>query len=166
MYSADVSDYPAYREALKQVFDEFETYIRPIGTEPISWGVRTGSGLRKSRGAWIRWAGHKRLALVENERADGLMGAISGWGATKFVDWVPQDLSAFVIAKTQREIGPLETIDHPSGEKSIYDLQQIVRQGIAEEERKRETDKAKGEHDEQMRKMAEQFAKDHPDWAP
>jgi hypothetical protein len=80
---------------------------------------------------------------------------------------VPDNLRAFVIAKTEREFGPLETMDHPSGEKSIHDLQQIIREGIAEQERKRAAEeKAKREHDEQMRKMGEQFAKDHPVLAP
>jgi hypothetical protein len=169
-YSAEVADITAYRDALRQVFDDFKTYVRPIGSDKVSYGVRTGSGLRRTRGAWIRWAGKKRLALIKTERADNLLGAIGGWSDPKFVDWVPENMWDFVIAKTQREFGPLETMDHPSGEKSIYDLQQIVREGIAEQQRKDEAEKkAKREHDERderMRKAAKQFFKDHPVGVP
>ena len=82
--------------------------------------------MQRTRGAWIRWAGKPRLALIKTERADNLAGAIGGWSDPKFVAWVPDNLRAFVIAKTEREFGPLETMDHPSGEKSIHDLQQIT----------------------------------------
>lgn len=75
-YNEDIANPTTYRAALKQLFDDFVTFVRPIRVkremESRTGGVPVGWDDRPDRAVWVQSkAGRRRLWLVKDEIRDG-----------------------------------------------------------------------------------------------
>jgi hypothetical protein len=98
-YDVEYTSESAYVETLKKTFKDFKKYVRPVGARAQGF-----PGLTPHRRAvWMNAYGRTRLAVIADETSVS--------GKIFFAYWIPEDMEAFVIAKTKRLYGTVETID-------------------------------------------------------
>ena len=108
-YNEHVANPATYRAALKQLFDDFVTFVRPIGvkreTESRTGGAPAGRDEQPNRAVWVQSTAGRRLWLVKDEFRDGER-------LPTFVGVVPDArVSAEVARDIQRRGEAPETVD-------------------------------------------------------
>ena len=109
-YDYEFTNVLAYRETLNKIFEEFKSLVRPIGRE--SFGNEAMSSETTTRGEWVVGLGGKKELFV-SRKVEVLYPPTNGGLDSETLQPVPDDIKSFVIAKTEREFGKVETIISP-----------------------------------------------------
>jgi hypothetical protein len=110
-YDYDYTNEDVYRSALVTLFQQFKDFVRPIGSTDASVGGIEGFGesvFIDRKAVYMNAYGKVRLALVKLTTVKGIFNDGS---ELNFDKWVPDQIAPWVVEKSERKYGKVQTID-------------------------------------------------------
>jgi hypothetical protein len=158
-YDVEYTTETAYTVALKQLFSEFKTFVRPIGVNHPADKLGGTSTTTTARVVWVSTpqGGHRLMLWEEHSSANA--------GAeleSRKLSELPADIAPFAVAKTIQEFGRIETLnmpwDPPDPDSEFETVRREVEKLAALKRQLEEADRRRS------KKQITDFIEQHPDW--